>query len=66
MVLDEWAASASCGPPISPIIMMAFGLRILLEELQDVLEGAAVDGIAADTDAGSHADPEAFICEAAS
>ena len=34
------------------------GLGIGLEQLEDVLEGAAVDGIAADADAGGDADAE--------
>ncbi len=34
------------------------GLRIVLEQLEDVLEGPAVDRVAADADAGRDADAE--------
>ena len=59
------AASISCGPPISPISTTAW-VSGSLEDMQHVQEGAAIDWIAADTDAGGDADAEAFICEAAS
>ena len=57
--LTNAAASSSAVPPISPIIMIASVLRIVLEELQHVDEVGADDRIAADADAGGLADARA-------
>ena len=46
------AASSSAVPPISPIIMIAVGLGIVLEQPEHVDEAGAVDGVAADPHAG--------------
>ncbi len=52
------AASASCGPPISPIIRTASVSGSVSNSSRRVLERAAVDRIAADADAGRDADAE--------
>ena len=64
--LENSAASSSASPPISPIMMIAFGLGVVQEQLQAVDEVGAVDRVAADADAGGLAEAGAVVCATAS
>ena len=58
LALTQAAASSSALPPISPIMITAVGVRILVEQVERVDEVGADDRIAADADAGRLADAE--------